>query len=88
MPNIKSAKKRALQTETKRVRNVARRSSIKTAIKKVLVALENNDVDTAKLLLKDAESKMSRAASKRVMHRNTAQRKISRLAKRVATAKK
>lgn len=88
MPNIKSAKKRALQTETKRVRNVARRSSIKTAIKKVLVALENNDVDAAKLLLKDAESKMSRAASKRVMHRNTAQRKISRLAKRVATAKK
>lgn len=88
MPNIKSAKKRAVQSETKRVRNVARKSSIKTAIKKVLVALENNDVDAAKLLLKDAESQMSQAKSKRVMHKNTAQRKISRLAKKVATAQR
>lgn len=88
MPNIKSAKKRVLQSEKKRVRNVARRSSIKTAIKKVLVALESNDVDAAKLLLKDAESQLSQAKSKRVMHRNTAQRKVSRLAKKVAAAQK
>ena len=40
MPNIKSAKKRAVQSETKRVRNVGRRSSVKTAMKKVLIALE------------------------------------------------
>lgn len=87
MPNIKSAKKRVLQSEKKRTNNVARRSSIKTAIKKVLVALEGNDVDAAKLLLKEAESQLSRAKSKRVMHRNTAQRKISRLAKKVAAQK-
>lgn len=86
MPNIKSAKKRALQSETKRVRNVGRRSSVKTAMKKVLVALENNDIEAAKVLLRDAECQLSRAKSKRVMHKNTAQRKISRLAKKVATA--
>jgi small subunit ribosomal protein S20 len=88
MPNIKSAKKRAVQSETKRVRNVARRSSVKTAMKKVLVALENNDVEAAKLLLKEAESQLSRAKSKRVMHKNTAQRKVSRLAKKVAAAQR
>ena len=86
MPNIKSAKKRALQTTKRQLCNQARRSSVKTAVKKVLVALESNDVATAKKLFIEAESKLASARGKGLMHRNTAARKISRLAKKVAAA--
>jgi small subunit ribosomal protein S20 len=87
MPNIKSSKKRVLQTAKKSIRNQARRSSVKTAIKKVVVALEINDsADNAKALLIAAESKIASAKSKGLMHRKTAARKISRLAKKVAAA--
>ncbi len=84
MPNIKSAKKRVLQTTKKSLRNQARRSNVKTAIKKVIVALEINNIDNAKELLIAAESKIASAKSKGLLHRRTAARKISRLAKKVA----
>ena len=45
MPNIKSAKKRALQTVKRHDRNVARKSDVKTAIKKLLSAVENKELD-------------------------------------------
>ncbi|HLC06960.1 MAG TPA: 30S ribosomal protein S20 [Candidatus Babeliales bacterium] len=86
MPNIKSAKKRVLQTEKRQLRNQARKSSLKTAIKKVVVALELNDVEASKALLVAAESKIARAKGKGLLHPNTAARKISRLAKKVAAA--
>ena len=86
MPNIKSAKKRVLQTEKRQLRNQARKSSLKTAIKKVVVALELNDVQASKALLVAAESKIARAKGKGLLHPNTAARKISRLAKKVAAA--
>jgi small subunit ribosomal protein S20 len=86
MPNIKSAKKRALQTTKKSLRNQARRSSVKTAVKKVVIALEIGDAEVAKSLLVAAESKIASAKGKGLMHRNTAARKISRLAKKVAAA--
>jgi small subunit ribosomal protein S20 len=86
MPNIKSSKKRVLQTAKKSLRNQARRSSVKTAVKKVVVALELNDADNAKALLVLAESKIASAKGKGLMHRKTAARKISRLAKKVAAA--
>jgi small subunit ribosomal protein S20 len=86
MPNIQSAKKRVKQSETARKRNVARKTSIKTAIKKVLVALEQKDIEAAKDLLKVVESQLSRAKNKGVVHKNTAARKVGRLAKKVATA--
>lgn len=86
MPNIKSAKKRVLQTTKRQLRNQARKSSIKTAVKKVLLAIENNDIETAKKLFVDAESKLAQAKGKGVMHANTASRKISRLAQKVAKA--
>ena len=86
MPNIKSAKKRVLQTAKRQLRNQARKSSIKTAIKKVVSAIENNDIATARKLFIEAESKLAQAKGKGVLHRNTAARKISRLAKKVATA--
>lgn len=86
MPNIKSAKKRVLQTAKRQLNNQARKSAIKTAIKKVLTALENNELETVKALFIDAESKIARAKGKGVFHRNTAARKISNLSKKVAAA--
>lgn len=86
MPNIKSAKKRVLQTAKRQARNQARRSALKTAAKKVIAAIETNDLDNLKALLVSAESKMARAKSKGLLHPNTAARKISKLAKKVAAA--
>ena len=88
MPNIKSAKKRVLQTAKRQLRNQARKSSIKTAIKKVVLAIENNDVATARKLFVEAESKLAQAKNKGVLHSNTAARKISRLAQKVSKAEK
>ena len=86
MPNIKSAKKKATQSKKRYERNFSRKSDIKTAIRKVKDALEGGNVTLAKELLKAAEAKMSRAAGKNVLHKNTARRKTSRLAKRVSEA--
>jgi small subunit ribosomal protein S20 len=86
MPNIKSSKKRVLQTAKRQQRNQARRSSLKTAVKKVVVALEMNDIENSKALLVEAEAKIGRAKGKGLLHPNTAARKISRLAKKVAAA--
>jgi len=89
MANIKSAKKRAKQTEKKRVKNLNRRTAIKTAVKKVLEAIEKKEAkETTMQLLKDAEAQMARAKCKRVMHKRSASRKIGRLAKKVAAAYK
>jgi small subunit ribosomal protein S20 len=88
MANIKSAKKRVLQTAKRQARNQARKSSLKTAAKKVATALESTDIETAKALLVLAESKIARAKGKGLLHPNTAARKISRLAKKVAALSK
>ena len=86
MPNIKSAKKRVLQTAKRQLRNQARKSSLKTAIKKVVTAVEMNDIAASKALLIEAEAKIARAKGKGLLHPNTAARKISKLAKKVAAA--
>lgn len=84
MANIKSAKKQAKQSEVRRVRNLGRRTSIKTAIKKVLIALDKGvDFAQTKELLSNVAAKLARAKGKGVLHRNTAARKLSRLAKRI-----
>ena len=72
-----------LQAEKRRVRNVARKSDVKTAVKKVLDAVANNDVATAKDLLRAAQAKLSRAQGKGLLHKNAVARKMSRLAKKV-----
>jgi small subunit ribosomal protein S20 len=86
MANIKSAKKRAKTNEIKRQRNIARRSDIKTSAKKVLTALDQGNVEEAKTFLKAAEAKISRAQGKGLLKKNTASRKVSNLAKKVAAA--
>ncbi len=88
MPNIKSAKKRVLQITKRQLVNQARKSSIKTAVKKVIAAIESNDIATAKKLFVEAESKLARAKTKGVLHGNTVARKISRLAQKVSKAEK
>lgn len=84
MANIKSSKKRARQMLGRRQKNLARVSSIKTAVRKVLDAVKAKDHAASVTFLRDAEAQMSRAKGKHVMHAKTASRKISRLAKKVA----
>lgn len=81
MANIKSAKKRIKVIATKTARNKAIRSSVKTKIKKVVVAAENNNLDEAKAALTDAVSAIDKATSKGVFHKNTSARKKATLAK-------
>ncbi|HJB90344.1 MAG TPA: 30S ribosomal protein S20 [Candidatus Eisenbergiella merdigallinarum] len=85
MANIKSAKKRILVNRTKAERNKAIRSSVKTAIKKVRVAIEAKDKDAAQAALLAATATIDKAATKGVYHKNNASRKVSRLAKAVNT---
>ena len=63
MANIKSAKKRILVNQTKADRNKAIKSAVKTAIKKVRVAIEANDQEAAKAALVNATAVVNKAAS-------------------------
>ncbi len=83
MANHKSSKKRILITEKKNAVNNSRRSAVKTASKKVLVAVESGDKANAISAARAAESKIMKAAGK-VMPKKRAARKISRLTKKVA----
>lgn len=79
MANIKSAKKRIKVIETKTARNKAIRSKVKTAIKKVYVAIDAKDKAAATAALKEATIEIDKAASKGIYHKKNASRKISRL---------
>ena len=83
MANIKSAKKRILVNRTKAERNKAIKSGVKTAVKKVVAAIEANDKAAAQEALVAATAVIDKAASKGVYHKNTASRKVSRLAQAV-----
>ena len=83
MANIKSAKKRILVNEKKAARNKAIRSKVKTSIKKVDAAIAAKDQAAAGEALKAAIGEISKATTKGVYHKNTASRKVSRLAKAV-----
>ncbi len=80
MANIKSAKKRILVIDKKTARNKAIKSKVKTYIKKVEAAISAGDKAAAQAALNAASSQISKAASKGIYHKNTAARKISRLA--------
>ena len=83
MANIKSAKKRILVNRTKAERNKAIKSGVKTAVKKVLAAIESGDKAVAQQELLSATAIIDKAATKGVYHKNTASRKVSRLAQAV-----
>ena len=83
MANIKSAKKRILVTATKTERNKSIKSGVKTAIKKVFVAIESGDKAAAQEALRNVQGVMGRATAKGIYKKNTNARKISRMAKAV-----
>ena len=83
MANIKSAKKRIKVTAAKTSRNKSVRSAVKTDIKKVVAAVDNNNVDEAKTALTNAVSSIDKATSKGIFHKNTSARKKSALTKLV-----
>lgn len=85
MANTAQAKKRARQAEKHRAHNTARRSLMRTEIKKVLKAVEAKDKDGAQKAFRDASSIIDRLAGKNVLHRNTASRYKARLNQRVRT---
>ena len=80
MANIKSAKKRAKQTVVRNARNSAQRSQLRTAVKKVLKALESNDATGAQEAFNVAQPILDRFSSRGLIHKNKAARHKSRLA--------
>ena len=85
MPNIKSAIKRVEVTKRRNLRNRMIKSSMKTSLKKFETALAAGNANEA--LLSATSGAIDRAATKGVIHKNAANRKKSRAAKRLAAAK-
>ena len=83
MANTPQAKKRARQNEARFAVNKARRSRIRTFLRKVEEAIASGDKSAATDALKAAQPELMRGVTKGVFHKNTASRKISRLASRV-----
>ncbi len=83
MANSPQAKKRARQNEKRFAVNKARRSRIRTYLRKVEEAIASGDKESAAAALRAAQPELMRGVTKGVYHKNTAPRKISRLAARV-----
>ncbi len=83
MPNIKSAIKRVNVNKKKNLENKSIKSQINTAVKKFEDAVIAKDVENATNLYTEAVSVIDSAATKNVIHKNTASRKKSRLAKKI-----
>ncbi len=83
MANSPQAKKRARQNEARFAVNKARRSRIRTFLRKVEEAIASGDKTAATAALQAAQPELMRGVTKGVFHKNTASRKISRLAARV-----
>lgn len=79
MANKKSAQKRILQIAKKTEINTARKSRVRTFVRKVNDAISAGDKDTARSALVVAQSEIMRGVSKGIFHKNTASRKVSRL---------
>lgn len=83
MANSPSAKKRVRQIERRTEINRARRSRIRTFLRKVEDAIKSGDRDAAKAALVAVQPELMRGVTKGVVHKNTASRKMSRLSHRV-----
>ena len=83
MANTPQSQKRARQIERRTAVNKARRSRIRTFLRKVEEAIASGNADSAKEALRAAQPELMRGVTKGVVHKNTASRKISRLAARV-----
>ena len=83
MANTSSAKKMARKIARRTEINKSRRSRMRTFIRKVEEAIEAGDRAAATAVLRAAEPEIMRAAQKGIVHKNTASRKVSRLAHRI-----
>jgi small subunit ribosomal protein S20 len=83
VPNLPDAKKRVKQNERNRVRNRARKAALKTETRKLTDAIAAGKLDEAKSALVTVTKKIDQVAAKGTLHKNTAARKKSRLAKLV-----
>ncbi len=83
MANTKSAKKAARQTVRRTAVNKTRRTRLWSSVRKVEEAIASGNKEAAAAALKEAEPIIARTAQQGVVHRKTASRKVSRLAKRV-----
>ncbi|MCH2120725.1 MAG: 30S ribosomal protein S20 [Planctomycetota bacterium] len=87
MPNSKSAEKRLRQNAVRRERNRAVKSAVKTQVKKVVSAIRDGNVELAETEYRAAAKQLDRAGAHRVIHKNAAARKKSRLQKLIKAAK-
>ncbi len=85
MPNIKSAIKRVRVSEKKNAENKMKKSELRTVIKKVKTSVASSEEHT--VALKNAQKAIDQAAAKNLMHKKTADRKKSRIAKAANAAK-
>lgn len=83
MANTASARKRIRQTKQRTERNHARKSRMRTFIKKVETAIASGDKEAAQNAFRAARPEMQRAVTKGVVHLNTVSRKLSRLSARI-----
>ncbi|TMM52561.1 30S ribosomal protein S20 [Sulfitobacter sabulilitoris] len=83
MANTPQSKKRARHNEARFAINKARRSRIRTYLRRVEEAIASGDQDAAAAALKAAQPELMRGVTKGVFHKNTASRKMSRLSSRV-----
>ena len=83
MANIKSAKKRAKQAIVRNARNGSQRSMLRTAVKKVLKALGENDAASAQTAFTAAQPILDRFSARGLIHKTTAARHKSRLNARI-----
>lgn len=79
MANIKSAKKRAKQAAVRNARNSAQRSMLRTAVKKVIKALDAKDASGAEAAFAVAQPILDRFSSRGLIHKNKAARHKARL---------
>ena len=83
MANIKSAMKRIRQSEKRRVRNAAVRSTVRTSVKSARASIESGQADQARETLQRTIQTLDKAVTKGVIHKNTAARKKSRLTRQL-----
>ena len=85
VPNIKSAKKRVLVTETKTLENKMAKSDLRTTLKKFDAAVAAGDKEAAAAVYTEAVHKVDKAAAGNLLHKNNAARKKSQLTKKLNT---
>jgi small subunit ribosomal protein S20 len=83
MANTDSARKRIRQNVVRTARNHARKSRMRTFVKKVEAAIAAGNREAANAALREAQPEMQRAAGKGVIHKNTIARKLSRMTARI-----